>query len=693
MTLPFHGQFLYQRLAVPVGSKPKYQIELLPIVREVPCGWSRQQACDLLMRIPDSLDIKYMARSKDVKFKVFRDGASGPTLMITIAPDATHFRITMTHFDGELLHELKGEEINYPPFGTMRMWKFRAIEQQHRKLPYKHLSAVAGQLARMHIPDWHDFRMHLGDRAFQRQTVLKWERQAAGQSDFENLTKGLDGIKEVYYSDGRGGKDNKSFQWLHSDAANEDDEDAAKKKVALETFVWFPNVAVSVIQSFSYYQLDASFYVFHPYVYVVPMFVVYNTGFPIGLIIGRSETAELFDHLRSGIEKLDHIFGLRGDLVSKFLQLPCLSDKGTGINKFCSKHAIKQFHCHRHIIEEFGSASIGGFICRMILQTENLAEFKLELQRCNDMIMYMARDGQLPEGLTNKYCKLTHQEFNQSTRSFKSRATDDSQLEEAIASWAIWKRGDVAGTTNIQESLHGKLNDVVKKNSKKGVPSFSTNLGLVVEAIEKRQKFFGSTARRNLKDAFMMYCGSRKILSDPLILAQVAQLQGACPECDKCNVSSRMRHKWNVETPFPCKHTEEVWSVKLFWDFVKAVEDGIDQVVRAIVYKREVILAPEYIHVASPVSKKSTNKAPEYIPIQRSTERHTHLDLTPYEQAIAKLGSLIWATLGDKGAPKEYVYLMVCTLLPPNQFQTWPTGEQTVQLFNIMKQRLPKRKT
>ena len=567
----------------------------------------------------------------------------------------------------------------------IKMWHFQMVEDP--QIPHSNLGYIARYIHKyLSFPDKRDVLMGLGQLAFTKRTLTKWEAEMEGQGDFESILESLDGLKYVSYSrrtdDAR---DEKSFWWPHEEI-----------RATLESLTWIPRTAIPVVQVFSYYQLDASFYVFHPYVYVVPTFVVHNTGYPLGLIIGRSESAELFYHLISGITAIDNFFGFSGNMVRKFKSMPCLSDKGTGLEKFCRQNQIRQFYCHRHIIEEFGSSSIYGLICRMILQTENLAEFRRQVAECNAMLYCWKESHNVPDQIISKYCNLTNQKLE--GQELVWRSTSDDELQVAIAPWAIWLRGDVANTTNIQESFHGKMNGVVKKNSKKGKKCFCNNLRLVTKEITRRQECFGRTVGRNLKDSFAKYCGSRKILKE---LEDRAKEAGK-PEgfvCPHCHVGVRMRCKWNTDTMFPCKHVDNLTAVRLFQSFEASVKDGLKRVQDRIDYSMQMLRETGLDEMPMAVSYCQTrpqqpiDRSAKATPIHKGTPIGHSSFLTPQEQIIAKLGGLIWATLGEKGVQKAEVYLMVATHFASAHITANPTPQQLVTLYEALKERLPKRKT
>ena len=435
------GWFRYARHEVAIGDSPKTPVELLPLVSESGVGWSRQQAFDLISRIPPHTFLTQ--RVKQSRFNKWRIRTPGPdsviVMTITCSPQATNFRFTLHVFDRNILATLREDYMSIPPLKRTRVWYFQMTRPAgHPQTEYPYLEKIGHHISKyMMFPDKHAVRMLLGERVFTQRTLLQWENQQTDRTSIQAILRGLDGLREVYFSTASS-RPRGTYYFEYE-----------KKSVALEALVWIPSVAVPVIQQFSYYQLDASFYVFAPYVYVIPMFVVHNTGFPVALIIGRSETAGLFEHLFLGIRKMDHMLSLGGRLVQRFLELPCLSDTGTGIARFCNNHQIRQFHCHRHIIEEFGSSSIGGFICRMILLSDSLEQFKTERERGNALMLALCRTENLPAKLMPKYCTLTHQTFDQRIGLFREM---DGDLETYIASWAMWKRGDVANTTNIQAS-------------------------------------------------------------------------------------------------------------------------------------------------------------------------------------------------------------------------------------------------
>lgn len=677
-----HGIFLYSRSTIPVDKKPKHPIEIRPQVQEQPFGWSRQQAFAFIARISPDFAFRRKVSKEGLMFKLVKVSEPGEVVLtVQCSRHATDFRFTLYKFDSQLIANFvqTDKPVLIPRRGTY--WGL-SLSDADEEMPFQNLGFIGNYVKRfLYFDDKMDVLMELGERAFTKRTLQKWSAVSEGSTDFESIIDGLDGVRDVFYSV-REEKDQNSFTWAHEGAA-----------ATLEALVWIPTCAISVIREFSYYQLDASFYVFHPYVYVVPTFIVHNTGFPLGIIIGRSENSELYGHLLTGVRKLDDFYHLQGELVERFLSLPCLSDKGTGLKKFCEDNKIKQFHCHRHIIEEFGSSSIYGLISRLILQTESWDQFLTEVQRCNMMFYTLIAQGNCSQTALNKYCSLTCQEYivTANVGAFYWPRVRTAQglrehVEKAISTWAIWMRGDVANTTNIQESFHGKMNWVIKKKSKKGHRCFCRNLRLMVAQINKRRKGFGVKVVRNLKDSFAKYHGSVKLLKDKTLQVERAEAGHYCREC---TVGVRMGRKWNTSTSFPCKHASHATAVKMFQNFQEEVSRKI-ATVKGNILDQPPRMAASYSRVDPVTAGTSKQKR---LKVAKGTEISCSSCLSPHEKAIAKLANLIWATLGDRATSQHEISLMVSTALPPGSIQNEPTAHQIIATYNTIQSRLPKRRT
>lgn len=148
----------------------------------------------------------------------------------------------------------------------------------------------------------------------------------------------------------------------------------------LVSMVWLSPPALSVMREFSYCELDATFYTLKPYVACVPQFIYMNCAFPIGLIIGTAENFELYDMLFEGTVRMIQ----RTGVIVPF-NFDVLSDAGAALRSFCVAHGLRQFQCHRHLIEWFGCNSVMKVMFLKLLRSKNLEEFHDRLKIVNSV--------------------------------------------------------------------------------------------------------------------------------------------------------------------------------------------------------------------------------------------------------------------------------------------------------------------
>ena len=160
----------------------------------------------------------------------------------------------------------------------------------------------------------------------------------------------------------------------------------------------------------------------------------------IALGVWPVESGELYEQLYQSIEEA-------GASRERLNSLPVLSDLGSALTSFCSGRKLRQYFCHRHILERFGEPSLRNWAQRL-LRCPNIAEY-------------------------DRVRPLIHEEITIWREMHKQEATkkldhilamlqerEDSRYSPRM--WAIWERlsAGVARCTNHSESLHRILNRI-----------------------------------------------------------------------------------------------------------------------------------------------------------------------------------------------------------------------------------------
>lgn len=294
-------------------------------------------------------------------------------------------------------------------------------------------------------------------------------------------------------------------------------------------FVWIPKWAKDVIYKADFIVLDASFKAVKPYVYCVAQAIRFNESVPVALSIAPTERSELYSTIFDSFEAA----GIRSENLSR---LPVLTDLGSALKWLDEETRIKiHLHCHRHIIETFGSGSLAARIVTKVLKCASLED----------------RDKLIEEELLGL---ITYWEQNpdiHNDKKFKQAMTMlVSNREEDLIRWAIWLRGNVCRTTNHCESFHQKVNSILKGKSNF---SFMYGFQVLVNAIIKaayinRKKRYGRSA----------YAKISQLRQNPGV-----QTNGEC----HCAIQQYLTKLFGFE--FACPHTcnQEKWNKLLLPEF------------------------------------------------------------------------------------------------------------------------------
>jgi hypothetical protein len=109
-----------------------------------------------------------------------------------------------------------------------------------------------------------------------------------------------------------------------------------------------------------FYELDASFTALNPYVDSIPLAVINNVGIPLGLILGPSESTEMFttfaeDLIQHGLEQ------------ERLHSLPVLSDEGSALISYRRQYHAAHYFYFRHGLEALVSQTFVVMLARRLL--------------------------------------------------------------------------------------------------------------------------------------------------------------------------------------------------------------------------------------------------------------------------------------------------------------------------------------
>lgn len=256
-------------------------------------------------------------------------------------------------------------------------------------------------------------------------------------------------------------------------------------KLRLVAMVWLGPGTLDVIRKFAYCELDATFYTMKPYVMCVPQFIKMNTAYPVGMIIGPSESVDLYEMFYEAVGNLAQLTG-----INPGFQFPVLSDAGQALKAFCTRHELEQFQCHRHLIEWFGAQSIMRVMFIKLLRSQNFEEFQTNLQLSNAVFSTLNSAGKICQSVKAKYLAFTAQTMDEQGH---LQATEIQELK--LREWCLWRRGVVTTCSNHAESFHHTLKAAVKPNGKH--LGIGKCLLISYEEITKKQREWKRAFTRN----------------------------------------------------------------------------------------------------------------------------------------------------------------------------------------------------
>ena len=105
--------------------------------------------------------------------------------------------------------------------------------------------------------------------------------------------------------------------------------------------------------------MNASFRATESYCYCCINSIVNNESVAVAITIGTSENRDLYEATYQAMEK----YHVQSRILNS---IPVLSDMGSGFISFCSNRGIRQFFCHRHILERFGHKILRNWVQRLL---------------------------------------------------------------------------------------------------------------------------------------------------------------------------------------------------------------------------------------------------------------------------------------------------------------------------------------
>jgi hypothetical protein len=211
---------------------------------------------------------------------------------------------------------------------------------------------------------------------------------------------------------------------------------------------------------------DATFEILDNYVLEILHVIVRNESIPIAQAIFPTETTESYIRLFSHV--IDVLKSQNVD-PAVLLTLPLVSDHGKGLEGLVAALLLEWKNCHRHLIENAGSASLAGEWVRRLLLCCCAAEcartastIRLEIDK-------------LSEEEYRQFCEpKNHQLIKRMLHAIQLEFMDtenevDLHLDDfvltvqsmGLCAWARWLRLGCPTTSNAGESIHRWLNTML----------------------------------------------------------------------------------------------------------------------------------------------------------------------------------------------------------------------------------------
>ena len=246
----------------------------------------------------------------------------------------------------------------------------------------------------------------------------------------------------------------------------------------IHSFVFLFSNFRDIINDANCVELDASFYVFRPYVYAIFEIIIKNESYPIGLSIGPSECSVLYENLYNLVREIDE------NIYNILIRVPILSDEGSGLISFGKKFNLRHFFCFRHILNKIGLNSPLCGIVKSLLFSRNYEEFLYIFKIQYDVIISLLKKG--GEKKIKQFCNL----FNVTFECEKLSIPKEDDLQQCL-----WRRIEwgVPSCSNHSEATHSRLNIYCEK-----LRNFPTILEKVLDFMLNKQAECKN--RRNLRE-------------------------------------------------------------------------------------------------------------------------------------------------------------------------------------------------
>jgi ubiquitin C-terminal hydrolase len=281
--------------------------------------------------------------------------------------------------------------------------------------------------------------------------------------------------------------------------------------------IWIARWAVTAYKAANYLQLDCSFRGTRPFAYSVPMAIIRNVAVPLGFIMTPTEHTDTYTNFMQALWELIP--------SGERKRVDVLSDQGPGLISFCKTHGIKQYFCHRHLIEKFGASSPAGMLAARVLRCQTVEEYQELHPQFIAEALALHANGRLSEKSLEMFTHWLH---------------DKNDLADGL--WHRVEAG-IARCSNHIERFHGVINQRIKRERVYALPR---RLRILYDEIMLKANAYANPKPeqrfRSLRDAV-------KKLKD---LNRVQR--NVCNDTECTHFSHMMQRRFGIPW-FPCAHT------------------------------------------------------------------------------------------------------------------------------------------
>lgn len=292
---------------------------------------------------------------------------------------------------------------------------------------------------------------------------------------------------------------------------------------SVQCLCWInPNI-VNYIKIGSYIQLDASFYALHPYTYSIPLLIYKNTSIPLGLVMGPSESEQLYETIYECMEKI---------IGSKMINdIPILSDEGKGILAFVKNRNIEQFFCYRHLIEKIGANTYIGQIVKRLLYIPSIDFYEIAIIQAISEVNMLIKSNNISIKAVKQFAKIFGLYINNENM---------LQLKSSNHRNGLWNRQilGISTCSNHIESLHKQLNSEVLNYK-----NIYIRTSIVLTHIMNFTINYSKNSRRQVNKLLKKLMDNAKKLEIKQVI-----------KCEKCGWGEVYTNRFGIEN-FPCIHT------------------------------------------------------------------------------------------------------------------------------------------